>query len=127
MARYGHDPAAAAHDDVLALAHDSESGFLERAHGVQMVDAGNLRERLNDHFDLANVSALQLFVDNREIFSDSVFDVLQGLVLGRPLRPAARQPGDGSAVPFLGFVQGYAVFHRDDSTPGREVSRRHVD
>ena len=34
---------ALAHDDVLALPDDRESGFLQSANRVEMIDAGNLR------------------------------------------------------------------------------------
>src|SRR4051812_3982575 len=40
VARNGHDALAVAHHDVLSLAHDSETGLLQRAHGVEVVDAG---------------------------------------------------------------------------------------
>ena len=45
MARNRDDPLAVAHHDVLSLAKDSESCLLQRPYGVEMVDAGNLRQR----------------------------------------------------------------------------------
>lgn len=39
-----HDSLAVAHDDVLALAHDSKAGLLECSYGVEVIDAGNLRQ-----------------------------------------------------------------------------------
>jgi len=29
------------HDDMLALTHDAETGFLQSANSIQMIDAGN--------------------------------------------------------------------------------------
>ena len=57
MTRYGHDALTVAHDDVLPLADDPESGFFERAHGVEMVDARDLGQGLDGYFDFANVLA----------------------------------------------------------------------
>ena len=40
----GQNSAAVRHDDMLALTHDHKAGFLEGAHGIEMVDAWNLRQ-----------------------------------------------------------------------------------
>jgi hypothetical protein len=37
----GEDTCAIRHDDVLALAYHPETGLLKRAHGVEVVDAGD--------------------------------------------------------------------------------------
>lgn len=42
MARNGHDALAVAHDNVLPLTHDPKTGLFECAHGVEMIDAGDL-------------------------------------------------------------------------------------
>ena len=42
VARNRHDTLTIAHDDMLALAHDTESALLERAHGVEVTDAWDL-------------------------------------------------------------------------------------
>ena len=38
----GHDALTIAHDDVLALTHDPETGLFQYAHGVEVIDAGDL-------------------------------------------------------------------------------------
>lgn len=60
-----HDALTIAHDDMLALAHNPESSFFERADGVKVIDARDLGHALDCHFDFANLLAAQLFVDNR--------------------------------------------------------------
>lgn len=42
VARNRHDTLTIAHDDMLALTHDMESGLFERAHGVEVTDAWDL-------------------------------------------------------------------------------------
>jgi len=42
VARDRHDSGAIGHDDVLALASDPESSFLEGANRVEVIDPGNL-------------------------------------------------------------------------------------
>jgi hypothetical protein len=42
VARNDNDALTVAHDDVLALTHDPETGFFQRADGVEVIDAGNL-------------------------------------------------------------------------------------
>jgi len=42
VARNSQDALTVTHNDVLALAHDSESGLFKRAHRVKMIDAWNL-------------------------------------------------------------------------------------
>jgi hypothetical protein len=44
VARSGHDALTIAHDDVLSLSHYAKAGLFERAHGVQVIDAGDLRQ-----------------------------------------------------------------------------------
>jgi hypothetical protein len=70
---------------MLALTHDSESRLLERANGVQVVDAGNLGQRLEDYIDFANIYPAQFLVDDGEILADRILDVLQGLRFSCPL------------------------------------------
>jgi hypothetical protein len=76
VARDRHDALSVAHDDVLSLAHEPEAGFLECAYGVQVIDARDLGQGLDDHFDLADVLAPELLVDNGQILADRVFDAL---------------------------------------------------
>ncbi len=42
VARNGHDALTIAHDDVLSLTRNAESGLLQCAHGVEVIDAGYL-------------------------------------------------------------------------------------
>ncbi len=44
VARNDNDALTVAHDDVFALAHDPETGFLQRTDGVEMIDARNARQ-----------------------------------------------------------------------------------
>ena len=65
MARNSNNAQTVAHDDVLPLAHDPEASFLERANGVEMIDARDLRQGLDGYFDFANVLAAKLLIDDR--------------------------------------------------------------
>ena len=44
VTRNGHDALTVAHDDVLSLTHDPETSLLQRAYGVEMIDAADLRQ-----------------------------------------------------------------------------------
>lgn len=59
-----HDALTVAHDDVLSLTDDLETGLLERPHGVEVIDARDLWQGLDDHFDFADVLATELLVHN---------------------------------------------------------------
>ena len=85
VARNRHDALTVAHDDVLALTHDSESGLLECAHGVEVIDAWDLGQGLDSHFDFANFLSAQLLVHRRQVLPDCVFDVFYRLRLGGAL------------------------------------------
>jgi len=75
-----HDALTIAHDNVSALAHYPESSFFERANGVKVIDARDLGQASDRHFDFANFLAAELFVDNRQILANRVLYVFQGLV-----------------------------------------------
>ena len=45
LAGNGHDALSVAHHDVLSLARDPEASLLQCAHGVEVIDAGNLWQR----------------------------------------------------------------------------------
>jgi hypothetical protein len=75
-----HDALTIAHDNVFALAHNPESGFFESADGVNVIDARDLGQASDHHFDFANFLAAELFVDNRQILANRVLYVFQGLV-----------------------------------------------
>jgi len=61
---------------VLALAHDPKAGFLQRAHGFEVIYAGDLRQGLEDNFDFSDIFASKLLVNHRQVLADSVFDVV---------------------------------------------------
>jgi len=96
---------------MLAFTRDPKSSFLEGTHGIQMIDAWNLRQGLHRDFDFANFFALELFFNYREVLSDRVPNIPESLRFRGPLGPAARQARDGNAVAFLGFVNCDLVFH----------------
>ena len=54
---------AVGHDDVLALTHNSEARLLKRSNCPEMINAGNLRHRLNGDFDLANIRSWESFLN----------------------------------------------------------------
>ena len=91
--RDGDDANAVGHNDVLPLTGDAETGFLEGAHSVLMIDAGDPRHVLRSDLDLADDCALEQFIAGREILLNRVLDVLKCFALGGALRPATRQPG----------------------------------
>jgi hypothetical protein len=85
MSGNGHDALTVAHDNVLALAHYSEPGLFERAHGVEVIDAWDLGQGLEGYFDFANVLAAQLIVDDRQILTDRFLNVFERFRLGGAL------------------------------------------
>jgi len=92
VARDGEDARAVGHDDVLTLASDPKAGFLERANGIKMVDACELRHvRSNRHDDFADIFACEALFNDGEILRDRILDVLERLGLCFTLRPAAGQ------------------------------------
>jgi hypothetical protein len=78
---------AIGHNDVLALPDDYEPGLLERAYGVEMIDAGDPRQDLNRYLDLANFFATKSLIDDGEISANGIFDVLDSFCFGGALRP----------------------------------------
>ena len=54
VARNRDDSGVIGHDDVFALPRDSETGLLERANGVEMVDSRNARHGLDGDFDFVD-------------------------------------------------------------------------
>ena len=111
VARDGNDPSSVGHHHVLALARDAEARLLQGAHGGEVIDAGDFRQGLGRDLDLAHVDALELRVDDRQVFPDRVADVVDGLRLGRALRPAAGQPRHGDAKAFFRTLQCNPVSH----------------
>jgi hypothetical protein len=72
---------------VLALAGDSETGLLERTHGLLVIDARDLRQRLGSDgdVDFADLRVAEQLVDDGQVVGDGVLDVLERLFLGGPL------------------------------------------
>ena len=60
---------------LLALADDPKPGFLQRAHRVEMVYAGDFRQGLDNDFDFPDVGASELLVNHRQVPADCVFNV----------------------------------------------------
>jgi hypothetical protein len=100
------------HHDVLTLARDPESGLLEGAHRIEVIDAWNLGQGLHRYLDLSDLLILELLFNYRKVLSDGIPDVFQSFWLRSALGPAPRQSGDGDAVAFVGFVNRNLVFHR---------------
>jgi hypothetical protein len=48
---------------VLTLTDDPKPGFLQRAHGVEMVYAGDLRQGSDNDFDFSDVGTSKLLVN----------------------------------------------------------------
>src|SRR5882672_9238701 len=100
-----HDALAVAHDDMLALAHHPETGLLERADSILVIDARDLGQGSDSYFDFANILAAKLLGDDRQIFANSILDALECLLFGGALRPAPGKSGNGHAVAFVRLVQ----------------------
>ncbi len=100
MARNCYYPFAICHYYMLTLSCDMKAGLFKSPNGDQMVDAGNFRYLDRDLY-FPNVRALQVFVQNLQVFLDRRLNVLQGFQLGLTLRPAARQNRAGHAVTFI--------------------------
>jgi hypothetical protein len=98
VARDRNDSRAVRHDDVLALPDDHEPSLLERAYGVEMIDAGDPGQDLNRYLDLANLLATKPLIDDSEISANGILDVLDGFCFGGALRPTPRQTRDRDRI-----------------------------
>jgi len=88
VSRNGENTLPVRKHDMLPFACDPKADLLLHPHRIQMVDAGELRHSLRD-LDFTHISIAQQFVAHREIISDGVSNVREGLRLIRTLRPAA--------------------------------------
>ena len=84
VARDREDPLPIGHHDVPTLAHDPESGFLERPNGVEMVDSRELGQGLRD-LDFPDLSALNELITHDEILVDRLAYVRDGFRLSSTL------------------------------------------
>ena len=96
---------------MLTLPHDPKAGALKCTHGLEVVNAGNLRHASDRNFDFSHLKTLCRLVDGIEVFDDRVSNVLQRLFFGRALRPATGKAGTGDGVPFFGMQQNDAISH----------------
>ena len=87
VTRNGDEMRTVAHDDVFAVADNLKSCLFERLHRAEMIDARNLRHRLNRHFHFAHVGTTEALVYGGKIILDGVANVLHRFLLGFSLRP----------------------------------------
>ena len=73
------------HDDVPALADDSEAKLFKDAHGVLMPHTRELGHNLDSHFGFADFEELGFVRFRREPFPDRLPDVGQGFLAGLAL------------------------------------------
>ena len=94
------DAPSVRHDDVLAFADDLEARLLECPDRLEM---RNAREAWALHRDLnlANVGPTSLLSHHRQVLMNGGADVVEGLVVGCTLRPAAGQARYGYRHPFF--------------------------
>src|SRR5665647_430883 len=116
VTRDHEDARAIGHDDVLVLARDVESGFLQRPYSVEVIDAGDLRHALR-HLDLANVCAEHEIVAHDEILGDRRANIRERFGFCNTLRPAPWQTRDRDAESFVGPLERNLVFHRQFLRP----------
>jgi hypothetical protein len=95
---------------VLAFANDAEPSSLECADRALVRDPRDVRHSDRD-VDLADVSPLQLLVDDAQILADRISDILQRLRFIPTLRPASRKSRDGHTDPFVGPMECDLVLH----------------
>jgi len=89
--RDGEPGIAVGHDDVPALADDSEAKLFKDPHGVLMPHTRELGPNLDGHFGFADLEELGFVRFRREPFPDRHLDVGQGFLAGLALRMAAAQ------------------------------------
>ena len=71
MPRNGENSRTVGKHNMLALSCNPKSNFFQHAHGIQMVDAGELWRRLRD-LDFTYVGITQQFVAHRQVVNDGV-------------------------------------------------------
>jgi hypothetical protein len=81
VARDGQDALTVGHHDVPSLPRDPEAGSLQRAHGVQVIDAGQSRQALPD-LDLADLRITQQLIAHGEVLPDGLADARHGVAAG---------------------------------------------
>jgi hypothetical protein len=94
---------------MLTLAHNFETGFFQGTDSPQMINARDLGHSLNKDFDFANVSPVQRFVHCGQILLNGVTNILDGFLLGLPLRPTARESRTVNSITLVRFLQNDGV------------------
>ncbi len=113
-----HESNTIAHDRVLGTGtHDAETGLLQRPDGLQVVDARQLGHRSDGDFDFSDLVLLQRLLNSCEILPDGILNVLERLLLGRPLRPASGKAWTRHAETLIALLQNNLVPHTHDFTP----------
>jgi len=105
------DANAVAHDDMLAFTHDLEASPFQRAHSSKVRDTRELGHASYRDFDLANVRPFDLIVDNGQVLSNRVLDILERFWLGGALGPAPREARHGGAYPLLRALEHDFILH----------------
>jgi hypothetical protein len=83
---------------------------IDRLSGSADLTLDSASERFAD-LHLTDVCVLQIFVYNRKILANCIFDIVQGFGLGGPLRPATWQAGHRDTVSFVRRVNRDFVLH----------------
>ena len=105
------------HNDMSTLTGDVEAQFFKDADGVLLADTWNCwRDSKGDHFAGKTRSpgfrlALDVFLGDFEPELNSLTDIGQRFIVGRPLTVATRQGGARNRKPFLGFKQDHMILH----------------
>jgi hypothetical protein len=93
------------------LAHDLKAGLLQRADGVQVIDAGQAGHRLDLDLDFPDNPFEVTVVNHRHVLADCIGDVFQCLLLSFALRVASRQNRARHGEAFFVVVQDNPVSH----------------
>ena len=101
--RDSQDSPAVGHDDVFPLPGNLEPSLLQSFDGAQVSDSGNLRHALRRYFHFPQIPLARQMSRHFEVFADGVPYVRQGLLFGRTLRPAPREPRTGNAISLFGW------------------------
>src|SRR5262249_22450059 len=83
------------------------------ANGAWPKDAGDPRHALRGDLDPADHNILEAVVPHGQIFLNRVLDILERLLLGGALRPAAWQGRNRDAEPSFGLHQRDLVLHQE--------------
>ena len=104
--------------DMLALPRDVKPELLQHSHGIQVVDARELRYELRD-VNFTHVGIAQQLIAYGQIVYDGLTNIRERLSFRGALRPATGQAGHGHRHAFFRMRQRDLVPHLTSRFPVR--------